>query len=58
MIIDSSLTETLEFGSIAMLKVIDTMQVFSFELIRGKDTFSQIDLDPEGDRIFQKIMSE
>jgi len=53
-ITDSSLTETLEFGSIAMLKVIDTMQIFNFELIRGKDTFSQIDLGPEGDRIFSE----
>jgi len=53
-ITDSTLTETLEFGSVAMLKVIDTMQVFSFELIRGKDTFSQIDLGPDGERIFSE----
>ncbi len=53
-ITDSTLTETLEFGSIAMLKVIDTMHIFTFELIRGKDTFTQIEIGPEGDRIFSE----
>jgi len=51
---DSTLTEYLEYGSIAMLKVIDTMHIFNFELIIGKDTYSQIDLGPEGDRIFSE----
>jgi len=53
-ITDSTLTEYLEYGSIAMLKVIDTMHIFNFELIVGKDTYSQIDLGPEGDRIFSE----
>lgn len=53
-ITDSSLTETLEFGSIAMLKVIDTMRVFNFELILGEDIFTQIDIGPEGNRIFSE----
>lgn len=53
-ITDSTLTEYLEYGSIAMLKVIDTMHVFNFELFRGEDTYSQIDLGPEGDRIFSE----
>jgi len=51
---DSSLVETLEFGSKLMLKVIDSSRVFSFELIKGQDTFSQIDIGPEGDRIFSE----
>jgi len=53
-ITDSTLTEYLEYGSVAMLKVIDTMHIFNFELILGKDTFTQIDLGPEGDRIFSE----
>jgi len=53
-ITDSTLTEYLEYGSVAMLKVIDTMHIFNFELIIGKDTYSQIDLGPEGDRIFSE----
>ena len=51
---DSSLVETLEFGSKEMLRVIDSSRVFSFELLKGKDTFSQIDIGPEGDRIFSE----
>lgn len=51
---DSTLTETLDYGSGAMLKVIDTMRVFSFELIKTEDTFTQIQLGPEGDRIFSE----
>lgn len=53
-ITDSTLTETLDYGSVAMLKVIDTMRVFDFELIMGKDTFTQIDHGPEGDRIYSE----
>lgn len=51
---DSTLVETLEFGSKEMLRVIDSNKVFSFELIKGIDTFSQIDIGPEGDRIFSE----
>jgi len=53
-ITDSTLIETLEYGSTAMLNVIDTMKVFSFELIRAEDTFTQIQLDPEGNRVFSE----
>lgn len=53
-ITDSTLVETLEFGSREMLRVIDTSQVFEFELIKGKDTFTQIDIGPEGDRTFSE----
>ena len=51
---DSTLVETLEFGSKEMLRVIDSNKVFSFELIKGNDTFTQIDKGPEGDRIFSE----
>ena len=53
-ITDSTLTENLEYGSVAMLKVIDTMRVFNFELILGDNTFTQIDYGPEGDRIYSE----
>lgn len=51
---DSSLVETLEFGSKEMLRVIDSSRVFSFELLKGNDTYTQIDIGPEGDRIFSE----
>ena len=53
-ITDSSLREVLDYGSVAMLKVIDTMRVFDFELYFDKDTFTQIQLDPDGDRVFSE----
>jgi hypothetical protein len=51
---DSTLVETLEFGSKEMLRVIDSSRIFSFELLKGNGTFSQIDIGPEGDRIFSE----
>ena len=53
-ITDSTLVETLEYGSEEMLKVLDTNRIFSFELLKGIDTFTQIDIGPEGDRIFSE----
>jgi hypothetical protein len=53
-ITDSTLIENLEYGSVAMLKVIDTMRVFEFELIKEENTFIQIDHGPEGDRIYSE----
>ncbi|MBT8310982.1 MAG: hypothetical protein HKO72_05235 [Flavobacteriaceae bacterium] len=51
---DGHLIESLECGSEAVLKAIDTMRIFSFELILTKDTYSQIEIGPEGDRIFSE----
>jgi len=53
-IVDDNLVESLEYGSAAVLKAIDTMRIFSFELILTKDTYSQIEIGPEGDRIFSE----
>ena len=53
-ITDSTLTETLEYGSTAMLNVIDTSRVFSFELQKTPTTYSQIIVGPEGDRVFSE----
>ncbi len=44
------LIETLEYGSASMMKIIDTLRVFTFELQLQKDTYSQITLDGDGNR--------
>ncbi|MEL6918124.1 MAG: hypothetical protein AAFO99_10395 [Bacteroidota bacterium] len=46
------LEESLEYGSDAMMKVIDTTVVFMFELQLDEDNYSQFTLDEEGNRIF------
>lgn len=51
---ENTLEERLEYGSAAMMKVIDTIQVFQFELQLDKDTYSQITLDEEGNRTFSE----
>lgn len=48
---ENTLTETLEYGSASMMKIIDTLRVFQFELQIQDSTFSQITLDEEGNRI-------
>ncbi|MEL6304769.1 MAG: hypothetical protein AAFQ20_08275 [Bacteroidota bacterium] len=44
------LVETIEYGDDAMMKALDTMRNFTFELQLEKDRFSQITLDEEGNR--------
>jgi len=51
---EDELTETLDYGSASMLKIIDTMRVFSFELQLGKNEFTQITVGEEGDRIISE----
>lgn len=51
---DSTLTETLEYGSASMMRIIDTMRVFTFELHLEKDFYKQITVDEEGSRIFSE----
>lgn len=53
-ITDSSLVERLEYGSESMMKIIDTMRVFSFKLEIDKDTFSQITVDNDGNFLFSE----
>ncbi|MEH6405805.1 MAG: hypothetical protein V7767_00850 [Leeuwenhoekiella sp.] len=48
--IDSQLIETLEYGSASMMKIIDTMRVFTFELELQEDNYSQITLDENGNK--------
>ncbi|MFD0799403.1 hypothetical protein ACFQZJ_18165 [Maribacter chungangensis] len=51
---ENILKEQLEFGSAAMMQVIDTVQVFEFELLLDKDTYSQITKDAEGNRSYSE----
>src|SRR5690606_5079130 len=53
-IIDSFLVETIEYGDDQMMKALDTMRYFKFELILGEDTFSQITVDNDGNRTFSE----
>ncbi len=49
-ITDGYLEEKLEYGSQAMMQIVDTVQVFRFELEIGKKTYSQYTLDRNGVR--------
>jgi hypothetical protein len=49
-IVDGYLEEHLEYASNTMMKIIDTVQVFRFELELSKDRYSQITLDNKGNR--------
>ncbi|RKR07923.1 hypothetical protein CLV91_2684 [Maribacter vaceletii] len=51
---DTSLSEKLEYGSKSMMKIIDTVQVFKFELHLEKNFFSQITLDAQGHPTFSE----
>lgn len=53
-ITDTSLVETLEYGSASMMRIIDTSRVFSFELQGEKDWFRQISVDENGNRTFSE----
>lgn len=45
------LYETLEYGSSSMMQMMDSIEVFEFELILNKDSFTQITLDAQGHRV-------
>lgn len=51
---DSSLVETIEYGDDEMIKALDTMRHFKFELVLDKETFSQISVDDQGNRTFSE----
>ncbi|MAW95369.1 MULTISPECIES: hypothetical protein [unclassified Leeuwenhoekiella] len=48
---DDMLIETLEYGSESMMKAIDTLRIFTFELQISENAYSQISIDEEGNRI-------
>ncbi len=47
---DNTLEEQLEYASNAMMKIVDTVQVFRFELELEDDTYSQISFDSDGNK--------
>ncbi len=47
---DGMLEERLEYASGPMMKIVDTTQVFVFELVMEKNSYQQIQLDEEGNR--------
>lgn len=53
-ITDNELIETIEYGDVGMMRALDTMRVFTFELILGDDTYSQISIDEDGSRTFSE----
>ena len=48
---DGILEEQLEYASGPMMKIVDTTQVFRFELIMEKSSYQQISFDEEGNQI-------
>lgn len=53
-ITDTSLVETLDYGSAFMNQAIEENIEFPFELKLEKDRFMQIDVDEDGNRIFSE----
>lgn len=53
-IIDNTLRETIVYGSNSMNKAIERSNEFNFELILNGDTYNQIELDENGDRILSE----
>ncbi|MBO0329430.1 hypothetical protein [[Muricauda] lutisoli] len=51
---DNSLVEVIEYGDDDMMKALDTMRNFTFELILNEDSFSQITVDEDGNRTFSE----
>lgn len=49
-ITENSLVEVIEYGDDSMMKALDTMRNFTFELHLKDNFFSQITLDDEGNR--------
>ena len=48
----SELVEVLEYGSEMMRRIIEEKKEFKHELIYNGDTFSQIEIDEDGNRIY------
>jgi hypothetical protein len=51
---DSSLTETLDYGSNMMRQIIDERKAFNYELEITANRYSQIELDEQGNRIYSE----
>ena len=53
-VVGDSLIEIIEYGDDNMMKALDTMRNFTFELIHNDDSFSQITVDSDGNRTFSE----
>ena len=53
-ITDNELHETIIYGDAEMMKALDTLTEFVFELDLKNDTYSQISLDEEGHKTFSE----
>ena len=53
-ITEDELHETIIYGDAEMMKALDTLTEFVFELQLNGDTYSQISLDEEGNRTFSE----
>ncbi|GGI57184.1 hypothetical protein [Winogradskyella haliclonae] len=51
---DSTLTEQMEYGSSVMNKVIAEQQEFNYRLVLTQNTFSQIQMDEEGNMVYSE----
>ena len=51
---DGELTETLEYGSEMMRRIIEEKHEFKYELVLEKNRFSQIEVDDEGNRLYSE----
>lgn len=51
---DGHLIETIEYGDAEMMKALDTLRLFKFELDLTSDSYSQISHDEEGNRTFSE----
>lgn len=49
-----SLIEVLDYGSVMMSQIIEEEKEFVFELLLKKDSFIQIELDDEGNRVISE----
>lgn len=49
-VVDGFLEERLEYASNTMMQIIDTVQVFRFELEMDENNYSQISLDDKGNK--------
>lgn len=53
-ITNNQLIETIEYGDAEMMKAMDTLRVFTFDLVLTDDNYSQISIDEEGNYTFSE----
>ncbi len=53
-ITENQLIETLEYGDAEMMQALDTIRVFTFDLELQDNSYSQINLDEEGNKTFSE----